>query len=368
MPLNSKTWKTEHSERQSELRALPMSSSSNEHFERIAWLAARICEVPIGLVTILETDRQDFKASYGTDLDGTSLEQAICVHTIAKGGLLEIHDTLEDDRTKNNAICTGAPFVRFYAGTPIHSPAGVALGSLCVLGHEPHTLTEMQREALVALGREVDAQIQLLSAMDAQRILTSEIDHRVKNSLQMVGAFLRMQARRVKGQEAKAALEQAERRVGSISLLHDQLHLSASYNRVDLKAFIHRVARLTEGQLPYRVSLSVELDSFELFAGRASGVAMLVNEFVTNSVKHAFPDGKGGTIRLHGRYEGSDYVLDLGDDGVGIPDGAAKSSGLGISIMEASAGQAGGVLTRIPSEHGVQFRLTLPAREDGDGA
>ena len=111
-----------------------------------------MCATPVALVSLIDRDRQWFKARIGTDLDQTPIELAICVHALAHGRLLVIPDLTADPRTAANALVTADPFVRFYAGVPLVGD-GQAIGTLCVLDVAPRPagLTGDQIAGLEAL-------------------------------------------------------------------------------------------------------------------------------------------------------------------------------------------------------------------------
>jgi anti-sigma regulatory factor (Ser/Thr protein kinase) len=130
-------------------------------FDDLALLASLICETPIALITLVDADRQWFKARTGIAAAQTSRAVSFCTHAIDQRGLFVIHDTHEDERFRDNPFVTGGPCVRFYAGAPLVTPEGHALGTLCVLDRVPRTLSASQREALDALRRQAEAQLEL---------------------------------------------------------------------------------------------------------------------------------------------------------------------------------------------------------------
>lgn len=123
-----------------------------ERFDEIAAAAAAVADAPVGLVSLVDRDRQWFKAKVGTDIAETPIEAAICVHTLAAGGELIIPDLTADPRTVANPLVTGDPHVRFYAGVPIVVD-GQAIGTICVLDFAPRPegLATHQRRGLAAL-------------------------------------------------------------------------------------------------------------------------------------------------------------------------------------------------------------------------
>lgn len=130
-------------------------------FDDLALLASHICGTPIALISLVDADRQWFKARTGVAITQTSRAVSFCAHAIEQQGLFIIQDAREDERFRDNPLVTGGPFVRFYAGAPLLTRDGDALGTLCVIDCVPRTLTSGQREALDALRRQVEAQLEL---------------------------------------------------------------------------------------------------------------------------------------------------------------------------------------------------------------
>jgi anti-sigma regulatory factor (Ser/Thr protein kinase) len=130
-------------------------------FDDLALLASQICETPIALISLIDADRQWFKARTGLAATETPRAVSFCTHAIQHHDLFIVPDTRDDDRFRDNPFVTGGPFVRFYAGAPLVTPDGHALGTICVIDSVPRTLTAEQREALDALRRQVQAQLEL---------------------------------------------------------------------------------------------------------------------------------------------------------------------------------------------------------------
>ena len=130
-------------------------------FDTFTRLAAYICGTPIALVSLLDENRQWFKSRVGLDAQETPRDIAFCAHAILQSDTLIIPDTLNDVRFKDNPLVTASPHIRFYAGVPLTSPAGHALGTLCVIDRIPRELSPEQIAALHALGHEAMTQLDL---------------------------------------------------------------------------------------------------------------------------------------------------------------------------------------------------------------
>jgi anti-sigma regulatory factor (Ser/Thr protein kinase) len=145
-------------------------------FDDLALLASQICQTPIALITLVDADRQWFKARTGLAVTQTPRAVSFCAHAIQQRDLFIVPDTRNDERFRDNPFVTGGPFVRFYAGAPLVTPEGHALGTICVVDSVPRTLTADQREALEALRRQVLAQLELRRNLHELRLALAARD------------------------------------------------------------------------------------------------------------------------------------------------------------------------------------------------
>jgi len=144
------------SERLQELyRMSVLDTQPDEDFNEIVEVASRICKVPISLITLVDTNRQWFKAKKGLDVDETDRNSAFCAHTILGDGIMEVKDAELDERFAGNPFVVENPHIRFYAGIPLVTSKGYNLGSLCVIDTVPRSLNEDQIFTLSILSKQV---------------------------------------------------------------------------------------------------------------------------------------------------------------------------------------------------------------------
>ncbi|WP_430462330.1 sensor domain-containing diguanylate cyclase [Thalassolituus sp. LLYu03] len=144
-------------ERIQTLHALKLlDTKSEERFDRVTRLARRLFDVPIALVSLVDTDRQWFKSCYGLTSRNAPRETSMCGHAILGDELFDVPDAQADPRFADNPLVTGLPHLRFYAGYPLKARNGMKMGTLCILDTEPRTLNDDERQLLQDLGAMVE--------------------------------------------------------------------------------------------------------------------------------------------------------------------------------------------------------------------
>jgi signal transduction histidine kinase/CheY-like chemotaxis protein len=168
-------------------------------FDDIVMLAARICETPLALVSLVDHDRQWFKARVGIDVSETPRAISFCDQAIRSSETMVVPDAREDDRFLDNPLVVGDPRVRFYAGAPLMTPGGECIGTLCVVDRVPRVLSEVQMEALRVLARQVVVQLELRRQIRLSEVAAAKL--RRLSRLQTLHARINAEVTRIGGTE-----------------------------------------------------------------------------------------------------------------------------------------------------------------------
>lgn len=134
-----------------------LDSGPDEAIDRLTRLASELLDTPFSLVSLIDADRQYLKSHHGTDIEETPRELSFCTHALAEDATLVIEDLQADARTADNALVTGPPHVRFYAGVPLRPVDGIAVGTLCVVDTKPRAFSEAERQRLTDLAAQAEA-------------------------------------------------------------------------------------------------------------------------------------------------------------------------------------------------------------------
>lgn len=138
-----------------------LDTPNEKDYDELRELAAKICDCPISLISLIDKDRQWFKSQQGVLISQTPREVSFCSHTILQSDVLIVPDASADERFCSNPIVTGDTHIRFYAGAPIVSPTGQTLGTVCVFDHQPRQLNELQIRTLEILSNQVTKLLEL---------------------------------------------------------------------------------------------------------------------------------------------------------------------------------------------------------------
>ena len=355
-----------------------LDTAPEQGFDDVVLLATRICEAPVALVSLVAADRQWFKAQVGFPLSQTPLNQSVCAHALERAETLVIPDLTQDDRTRDNALVTGEPLARFYAGIPLRT-GGVAVGTLCVIDTvaRPGGLTSVQLSSLEALARQVETQFELrrllaeqaraaaakLVAEEAarrhQELVGLELGHRLKNILAMVQAITSQTLRHATSLgEARDSLQ---RRIRSLGSAHDIL-FQGPVEAAGVLPIIRNAVTLHDNGIHGRCHLSGP--DVDVGPRGALMFALMMHELATNAVKYGSLSSDTGIVTITWSLEEEDeettFVLLWRESG-GPPVLPPSRQGFGTRLIQgALTGAVGGKVTLEFPPQGVTCRFEAP--------
>ncbi len=201
---------------------------------------------------------------------------------------------------------------------------------------------------------------ELTQALEQKTALLHEVDHRVKNNLQLISSLLLLQNRRVTDPALKASLRGMLGRVNAIATVHRRLFQSEDVERFDVSAFIRdMVADLMGSAGRDDIRIELDLERVEIPAAKAAPFALVVNELLTNALRHGFPEGRGGRIFVGVRRQEGEFRIEIADDGVGL-DKDTTPSGFGLTIVQLLCQQLKAKSETTDAEPGARIIVSLP--------
>jgi PAS domain S-box-containing protein len=208
------------------------------------------------------------------------------------------------------------------------------------------------------------AEEQLRASLDEKEVLLQEIHHRVKNNLQVINSLLRLQSQHVSDQATRGIFEEARNRVQAIAGIHELLYRSPDLARIDFGAYLNRLTRdlfSFFGVRQEQIRLAIHVNEARLEVTQAIPCGLLVNELVTNALKHAFPNERNGRIGVLLNCVDGKCTLAVEDNGVGFPEGFdwTQASSLGLQLVQVLTKQLDGTI-RADAYTGTRFEISFP--------
>jgi PAS domain S-box-containing protein len=224
-------------------------------------------------------------------------------------------------------------------------------------------ITNKELEKKIKERKKIDERIR--ASLKEKEALLREIHHRVKNNLQIITSLLDLQSGRLNEKSSLNAFKESQNRIKSMSLIHEQLYQSKNLTKIDFEKYIEdltiNLLYLYSGN-PNDISIKINVKNVYMSIGKAIPCGLIINELVSNSLKHAFPDGKQGEILINLILEhDNNYLLIVKDNGIGLPEKykLQKFSTLGLQLVDMLAQQLKGHV-EIEGNHGTTFKITFP--------
>lgn len=374
-----------------------LDSASEEIYDGIVYVASLICNMPLSTITIIDKDRQWFKSIIGGNGKENPRIYSFCAHAILSNNILEVTDSQNDDRFKDNPLVTGDPFVRYYAGAPLELKDGLRVGTLCVIDHKPNKLNEKQLEALHFLSLQVTKllelrlkvkEVEMLREKDAR--VVNMLTHELRNPLVSINGYLAI-TRQFKEKYhdneydilIQKCLKNSER---MLNIVNEFLNYSRWKNDFwilnkknhNINACIRECVTLIYGYLE-KCKVTIELNLNENIPNSDfdySGILSVLENLISNAAKYS---PEGSKIILSSEILANNIKIMVRDFGSGIPEKdqskifqpftmysqenrvGIKGTGLGLSIVKSIIDKHGGELAFESIENkGTTFYFTLP--------
>jgi two-component sensor histidine kinase len=200
-------------------------------------------------------------------------------------------------------------------------------------------------------------------SLEEKEVLLKEIHHRVKNNMQVISSMLNLQSTYVKDEEV--VFRESQNRVRSMALIHEKLYQSDDLAKIDISKYIHNlVSFLCDSYCvsPNAVTMKIDVEDILLGIDAAIPCGLILNELVSNALKHAFPGDKKGEILVVMHTRDGLCTLSIADDGVGLPKGldVRNTESLGLQLVDSLVQQLNGEMVLVSRERGAEFVLTFP--------
>ena len=208
------------------------------------------------------------------------------------------------------------------------------------------------------------AEDRLQSSLAEKEVLLREIHHRVKNNMQVISSLLNLQSRRISDPEVLEMFKESQRRIRSMALIHERLYQSSDLSRIEFSQYLRNLANhlFSSYQIdPNRIQVTIDAVEIHLNINTAIPCALIVNELISNALKHGFPEGRRGNVGVEfRRNDGNGCLLQVKDDGVGFPANLDfhKTESLGMQIVVTLVNQIEGTI-RLEREKGTNFQISF---------
>ena len=311
-----------------------------QDYDDITALAAQICGTPISLISIIDEKRQWFKSHHGLDATETPREFAFCAHAINDSdNAFVVHDARNDERFSDNPLVTASPNVIFYAGIPLVSSDGLALGTLCVIDHEPRALSAQQLNALKALANQTINLLRLRKANDLLKQSMTRLEekneelerfaciaaHDLKSPLVGISSMVKLLTATHGDQLGADGIEMFNIIIQSCTKLKSLIEGLLDHSKNELitrdkhtSIDVENLKKDTISLFAYENGLQIFFRSelVEIFANKTAIDQILIN-LISNAIK--YNDKPTVAIEIGIVEQGKNYVFYVKDNGPGIP-------------------------------------------------
>jgi len=282
--------------------------------------------------------------------------------------LLASPEVFAELESRGEVESVGAPSID-WLGVPLNID-GRTIGVLVVqtytegvrYGEEEKNILKFVSDQVAMTVHRKRAEAQIKAQLQEKDVLLKEVHHRVKNNMQVISSLLNLQSRQIKDPDVLEMFKESQRRIRSMALIHERLYQSSDLSRIEFSQYLRNLTThlFHSYQVDVsRVQLKIEADEVHLNINTAIPCGLIVNELVSNALKHGFPEGRSGELDIDlRRVAGDGYILRVKDDGVGFPEGLdfRKTETLGMQIISTLVEQIDGRL-ELSRKKGTAFQL-----------
>ncbi|MBX3595747.1 GAF domain-containing protein [Sphingomonas sp.] len=328
-------------------------------FDAIVALLRELCDAPMVLVSLVESERQRFLGRAGLDATETPRSVSFCAHAMDLPDTMVVPDATLDPRFAQNALVTGDPHIRFYAGAPLVTSSGVPLGALCVIDTVPRAgLTPVQARTMRVLAANVMTILEARREVESRALIARELSHRIKNLFAVVGGLVHVSRRNDGEVDGWNALSD---RLGALARASDLVvppEHAGERETTLLRLFDTLFA-------PYRdvqgKRIRVEGEDVAISASAATGIALVFHEAATNAVKYGALSGPDGEVVVRVEHLADAIEIDWQERGGPDARGDGSAGGFGTRLVDSVIGrQFMGRISRDAARGGLGLRIWLP--------
>jgi len=300
-------------------------------FDSITLIASRVCEMPISLITFVDSKRQWFKSHFGTEVIETHRDFSFCAHAMLyENEIFEVKDLSVDKRFHDNPLVVGSPFARYYAGVPLISKDGYALGTLCVIDYKPREITAAQKELLKSLSLQIFAHLEMMKTIRELQFRNEELSRFAYLASHDMKAPIRgmklladsvLEEETELNEESKLALHLISNRADQITNLingilnhtileEDKLNIE----KINLADFVNDIFDFLSA--PQEIVLKHQIEVEEIYTD-LTYLHQILQNLLSNAIKYSDKDNTEVLLRIY-KKEGK-TVFTVTDNGSGIP-------------------------------------------------
>jgi len=205
-------------------------------------------------------------------------------------------------------------------------------------------------------------------ALERQAERSREVEHRVKNTLQLISSIVLLQGRRASDEAARQALKAIQQRVAAVSVSHRHVSWRDDAELVEVSGLVREIVGDLAGSAGREgVDIELDLEPVSIPGRQSAPIALLVSEMVGNALRHAYPDGRAGRVQVSLRRTPAGFELAVCDDGVGMAPEAPKT-GFGLTVVQLMTQQLRGRLDTAPAQPGLRLTVSVPMDTDASRA